>query len=241
MQNKNERIKGRVVPLAHADDQRNDRRVRLVLDVRVGCDGSNSYTLVLNKHGELLYDGVSDAVADKLHEMIARVVETHSDLLVVRLVEVWDQHKLIMTMIRDILMYMVRGVPSCMVVLDWNQAMTTTGCTVCECVVVWLCQDKTFCKLQKKTPVYDMGLLQFRDKMVRYLNRVHAHTFSASGAHLMDSDRWCSPRFAQVRNTVVAPRLLKALLDSIRRERDQEVIDRLLMKNALVMLWSWSQ
>lgn len=136
MQNKNERRKGRVVPLAHSDDQRNDRRVRLVLDVRVRCDGSNSYTLVLNKHGELLYDGVSDAVADKLHEMIARVVETHSDLLVVRLVEVWDQHKLIMTMIRDILMYMVRGVPFCMAVLDWNQAMTTTGCTLCECVVV---------------------------------------------------------------------------------------------------------
>lgn len=28
-------------------------------------------------------------------------------------------------------------------------------------------QDKTYCKLQKKVPVYEMGLLQFRDRLLR--------------------------------------------------------------------------
>eukprot|EP00455_Lapot_gusevi_P049191 TRINITY_DN692_c0_g1_i20.p1 TRINITY_DN692_c0_g1~~TRINITY_DN692_c0_g1_i20.p1 ORF type:complete len:693 (+),score=118.21 TRINITY_DN692_c0_g1_i20:75-2153(+) len=94
----------------------------------------NSYTLVLHKHGDLLYDGVCGAVAEKLNDTIVHVLSANTDQLIVVVVEVWDHHKLIMTMIRDILMYM----------------------------------DKTYCKLQKKTLVYDMGLLQFRDKIVRH-------------------------------------------------------------------------
>jgi cullin 3 len=49
------------------------------------------------------------------------------------MVDQWEHHKLMMSMIRDILMYM----------------------------------DKTYCKQQKKTPVYDLGLQLFRDNVVR--------------------------------------------------------------------------
>ena len=65
-------------------------------------------------------------------------------------------------------------------------------------------QDKTFCKLQKKVPVYDMGLLQFKERVVRH--------------------------------PTIKTRLQQALLDNIRREREGELIDRQLMKHALLML-----
>jgi hypothetical protein len=81
----------------------------LFIDRAYYCVDSNSYTLVLHKHGDILYEGVSEAVAGKLAQMINGVVSTHADVLLERVVEVWDTHKLIMTMIRDILMYMVRN------------------------------------------------------------------------------------------------------------------------------------
>jgi cullin 3 len=68
----------------------------------------NSYTLVLHKHGELLYEGVCEVVAAQLNGTTQSVLDAHADLLLDRIVEAWNYHKLIMTMIRDILMYMVR-------------------------------------------------------------------------------------------------------------------------------------
>jgi len=130
----------------------------------------NSYTLVLHKHGELLYQGVTECVTNKLMETATIVTTAATDALLDTIVAQWEHHKLMMSMIRDILMYM----------------------------------DKTYCKQQKKTPVYDMGLLLFRDHVVR------------SG--------------------VVNKKLKTILLGNVHRERNGEVIDRVLMKNCLAML-----
>jgi cullin 3 len=63
--------------------------------------------LVLHKHGELLYDGVYEVVAEQLRSVARSILETQNDLLLEKLVTQWNHHKVIMTMIRDILMYMV--------------------------------------------------------------------------------------------------------------------------------------
>jgi cullin 3 len=71
------------------------------------CDRSNSYTLVLHKHGDLLYDGVTACVTQKLVSISKVVHSATVERLLEVIVREWEQHKLIMTMIRDILMYMV--------------------------------------------------------------------------------------------------------------------------------------
>lgn len=67
----------------------------------------NSYTLVLHKHGELLYTGVTECVTNKLMETAKAVTTAATDALLETIVREWEHHKLMMSMIRDILMYMV--------------------------------------------------------------------------------------------------------------------------------------
>ncbi|KAI0980344.1 hypothetical protein GJ496_000042 [Pomphorhynchus laevis] len=71
----------------------------------------NAYTMVLHKHGEMLYTGLRDVVADhlttKVRADIITCLENNGDLLQsVR--QSWDEHETAMVMIRDILMYMDR-------------------------------------------------------------------------------------------------------------------------------------
>jgi hypothetical protein len=62
---------------------------------------------VLHKHGDLLYAGVTECVTQKLHTISKVVHSATVERLLEVIVREWEQHKLIMTMIRDILMYMV--------------------------------------------------------------------------------------------------------------------------------------
>jgi len=94
----------------------------------------NAYTLVLHKHGDLVYKGVTACVRHKLMETIDIVGKASNESLLEVMVSQWELHKLVMGMVRDILMYM----------------------------------DKTYCKQHKKLSVYSMGLLLFRDSVVRH-------------------------------------------------------------------------
>ena len=130
----------------------------------------NAYTLVLHKRGELLYLGVRGAIEDEMLNVIARVRSVEDDRLLLSLCAEYRQHVLVMTLVKDVLMYM----------------------------------DKSFCRPHKLVTVYDLGLLLFRDKVVR---DPHIHT-----------------------------RLRLLLLDAVRREREGEWVDRLLLKECLSML-----
>jgi len=130
----------------------------------------NAYTLVLHKRGELLYLGVRGAIEDEMLNVIARVRSVEDDRLLHVLCAEYRQHVLVMTLVKDVLMYM----------------------------------DKSFCRPHKLVTVYDLGLLLFRDKVVR---DPHIHT-----------------------------RLRLLLLDAVRREREGEWVDRLLLKECLSML-----
>eukprot|EP00744_Colponema_vietnamica_P001479 GILI01002448.1.p1 GENE.GILI01002448.1~~GILI01002448.1.p1 ORF type:complete len:735 (+),score=195.81 GILI01002448.1:139-2343(+) len=68
----------------------------------------NAYNLVLHKHGDLLYQGVSESVRKQLLAAAEKVVTTTDDLLLKELQDQWQNHKVIMGIIRDILMYMDR-------------------------------------------------------------------------------------------------------------------------------------
>lgn len=68
----------------------------------------HSYNLVLNKHGELLYSGVSDTIAAHLAVERAKVSAQPDELLLPALRAAYEQHTVHMRMIRDILMYMDR-------------------------------------------------------------------------------------------------------------------------------------
>jgi len=66
----------------------------------------NAYTLVLHKHGTMLYNGVKKTIEARLKTIVKKVKSATNNLLVKRCTEEWDGHKVKMAMIRDILMYM---------------------------------------------------------------------------------------------------------------------------------------
>jgi cullin 3 len=69
----------------------------------------NAYNLVLHKHGEILYQGVSDCVSRHLAEVADAVQAVPDSTLLAAVSKVWSDHQLKMTMVRDsICMYMDR-------------------------------------------------------------------------------------------------------------------------------------
>lgn len=72
------------------------------------CPRRNSYNLVLHKHGDLLYNGVIGVITERLTKIAQEISAVSDDLLLVVLNQKWTDHQIIMTMVRDILMYMDR-------------------------------------------------------------------------------------------------------------------------------------
>lgn len=65
-----------------------------------------AYTLVLHKHGALLYDGVEEVIVDKLNKTSGKMLAQNNDVLIDGIINEWEDHITKMGMIRDILMYM---------------------------------------------------------------------------------------------------------------------------------------
>ena len=68
----------------------------------------NAYNLVLQKHGDLLYEGVSEQVKQHLRAVGETVAQASDDDLLKVIDEAWRKHTTTMVMVRDILMYMDR-------------------------------------------------------------------------------------------------------------------------------------
>ena len=68
----------------------------------------NAYNLVLQKHGNLLYEGVSDKINKHLEETARSLGETNEKEVLEAMAVAWDEHKTTLSMCRDILMYMDR-------------------------------------------------------------------------------------------------------------------------------------
>ena len=99
----------------------------------------NAYTLVLHKYGQVLYLGVQEAITTQMDAVCERVKAASDERLLAVLCEEYWEHEVVMTLIKDVLMYM----------------------------------DKEFCRRYKLVSVYELGLLLFRDKVVREVS-VHA-------------------------------------------------------------------
>lgn len=78
----------------------------------------NAYTMVLHKYGERLYTGLRDVVKEhlvnKVRMDVLNALPNNNFLQVLN--QCWNDHQISMTMIRDILMYMV-----CVFVVDIEQ------------------------------------------------------------------------------------------------------------------------
>ncbi|EEQ99802.1 Cullin-3, putative [Perkinsus marinus ATCC 50983] len=75
----------------------------------IGMGWAVRYNLVLHKYGMKLYKGVEETVALHLMEVSKRCIESADEDLLARLKIEWEDHKMSMGMIRDILMYMDRN------------------------------------------------------------------------------------------------------------------------------------
>jgi cullin 3 len=95
----------------------------------------NAYTMVLHKHGELLYSGLREVVTTHLESRVRNDVLTAlNNNFLQTLNAAWNDHQTSMVMIRDILMYM----------------------------------DRVYVQQNNCENVYNLGLVIFRDKVVRY-------------------------------------------------------------------------
>ena len=65
--------------------------------------------MVLHKCGDRLYSGLTETLEEHLRRLALRVVEAKEENFLAELSKEWNSHKTCMTMIRDILMYMVRA------------------------------------------------------------------------------------------------------------------------------------
>lgn len=68
-----------------------------------------AYSLVIHKHGELLYTGIKNTTVELLQPMIEKLLKCGDEDLLKRMNEMWKQVKLCIIMIKDILMYMDRN------------------------------------------------------------------------------------------------------------------------------------
>ncbi|KAI9916821.1 hypothetical protein PsorP6_016926 [Peronosclerospora sorghi] len=68
----------------------------------------NSYNLVLHEHGDVLYNGVVNVITEHLQSVAHQVAAVSDELLLKTLHDQWVDHQIVMTMVRDILMYMDR-------------------------------------------------------------------------------------------------------------------------------------
>jgi cullin 3 len=90
------------------------------------------YKLVINRHGDILYDGVTNSIAEHVSSWLQKLLVTPSEQFLPLLTAIWGDHAMMTSRIREILLY----------------------------------SEKNFVSQSKKMPVYDMGLLIFRDKLV---------------------------------------------------------------------------
>lgn len=67
-----------------------------------------AYNLVLHKHGNILYEGVSSKLTEHLQDTLQSLDETHENSLIEKMSVAWKEHTTTMVMVRDILMYMDR-------------------------------------------------------------------------------------------------------------------------------------
>lgn len=68
----------------------------------------NAYNMVLHKQGDTLYNGLKSVVDEHLKGVASRVAMAIDDYFLQELNKSWQDHKISMLMIRDILMYMDR-------------------------------------------------------------------------------------------------------------------------------------
>ncbi|GIY42772.1 cullin-3 [Caerostris extrusa] len=95
----------------------------------------NAYTMVLHKHGERLYTGLTEVVTDHLVMKVrVDVLSSLRNNFLQTLNQAWNDHQTSMVMIRDILMYM----------------------------------DRVYVQQNSVNNVYNLGLIIFRDQVVRY-------------------------------------------------------------------------
>lgn len=116
----------------------------------------NAYTMVLHKHGDRLYNGLKEVVTEHLEKKVRKeVTDSLNNDFLHTLNEAWNDHQTSMVMIRDILMYMV-SCPS-----SFYHLFLTN--------LIFL-QDRVYVQQNNVENVYNLGLILFRDHIVRYGN-----------------------------------------------------------------------
>jgi len=84
-----------------------------------------AYSLVLHKHGELLYNGVKQTTVELLHPIVEKLLRSSDEDLLKKVNDIWKQEKLCIVMIKDILMYMDRNYVPKMKLQNMEQLQTS--------------------------------------------------------------------------------------------------------------------
>lgn len=92
------------------------------------------YKLIINRHGDILYNGIAKSLTGHITESLHALLAVPTEQFLPRLTLLWTDHVMMSTRIREILLY----------------------------------SEKNYIPQSKKMPVYDLGLLIFRDTLVTH-------------------------------------------------------------------------
>ena len=67
----------------------------------------SGYQIVLHKHGEMLYNGVKNTLSTYIQGVREKIMECQDEIFLKQLLAQWEKHRTSVSMVRDILMYMV--------------------------------------------------------------------------------------------------------------------------------------
>ena len=144
----------------------------------------NAYNLVIHKHGQYLYKGISEAIAYNLTPISESLSSASERIVLKHLKESWNKFKKYMQVIKDILMYM----------------------------------DRTYVPKGECLCVYDLGLQLFREGVIEV--ETHEEGAGAGG---------------EGENKQLMIKLKNALLELVYKEREGELVDNSLIKEANAM------
>ena len=68
---------------------------------------TSGYQIILHKHGDILYNGVEETITRHIEGERNKVMAQPDEVFLQELLDNWEKHRTAVSMIRDILMYMV--------------------------------------------------------------------------------------------------------------------------------------
>ncbi len=117
----------------------------------------------------MLYNGVTGCIAEQMNVVAMKVSATHDANLLSTVCSEWERQKTFLRSIDDVLMYLVRGPQGCRTPIACAIPVNFRVCTQLRYLPHGI-QDRNYVQNERKRRIYDVGIIAFRDCVIRHPN-----------------------------------------------------------------------